>query len=95
LLGTAGGVRNALPALGDEPFVVLYGGVITDEPLPAPAELHRQAGAVATLAMGESAETERKGTVVVDDAGIVHGFAETATPAGLENALINGCADPA
>src|ERR1035441_6413429 len=31
LLGTAGGVRNALPELGTEPFVVLYGDVRSEE----------------------------------------------------------------
>ncbi len=33
LLGTAGGVRNALPHLGEGAFVVLYGDVIVDEPV--------------------------------------------------------------
>lgn len=89
LLGTAGGVRNALAALGDEPFVVLYGDVITDEPLAPLAARHRRSGAVATLAVYESAETEGKGTVAVDDGGIVLGFAEKTTQAGTETALIN------
>ena len=38
LLETAGGILNALPLLGDEPFVVLNGDVYTDFPfarLPA------------------------------------------------------------
>src|SRR5919198_1359825 len=34
LLGTAGGVRNALSLLGPEPFVVLSGDVLIDEPPP-------------------------------------------------------------
>lgn len=89
LLGTAGGVRNALAALGEEPFVVLYGDVITDEPLAPLTERHRQSGAVATLAVYASAETEGKGTVMVDDAGIVLGFAEKTPLAHGETALIN------
>src|SRR4051812_18880707 len=30
LLGTAGGVRNALPELGSDPFIVLYGDILID-----------------------------------------------------------------
>ena len=41
LLGTAGGVRNALEALGAEPFVVLYGDILIDEPLASLAAVHR------------------------------------------------------
>ena len=89
LLGTAGGVRNALEALGDKPFVVLYGDVITAEPLAPLAERHWRSGAVATLAVYESVETEGKGTIRVDDAGIVLGFTEKPTRAGTETALIN------
>lgn len=89
LLGTAGGVRNALPALGEEPFVVLYGDVITDAPLAPLAERHRHSGAVGTLAVYASAETEGKGTVMVDDADIVVGFAEKTPLADGETALIN------
>lgn len=89
LLGTAGGVRNALPALGEEPFVVLYGDVITDEPLAPLAERHRQSGAAATLAVYESTETDGKGTVMVDDEGIVLGFAEKTAVAGGQTSLIN------
>jgi MurNAc alpha-1-phosphate uridylyltransferase len=38
-LETAGGIRNALPVFGDEPFLVVNGDVWTTVPLPAaPAE---------------------------------------------------------
>lgn len=90
LLGTAGGVRNALPELGEEPFVVLYGDVLIDEPLAPLVERHRQTRARATLAVYESAEIEGKGTLTVDDAGMVVGFAEkTSAPTGATTAHIN------
>jgi NDP-sugar pyrophosphorylase family protein len=63
--------------------------VITDAPLAPLAERHRQSGAGATLAVYASAETEGKGTVMVDDAGIVLGFAEKAPLADGATALIN------
>jgi NDP-sugar pyrophosphorylase family protein len=89
LLGTAGGVRNALPALGDDRFVVLYGDVLTNEPLAPLAERHRRSGALATLAVYESAEIEGKGTITVDDAGMVLAFMEKSAAAIGGTALIN------
>jgi NDP-sugar pyrophosphorylase family protein len=63
LLGTAGGVRNALKWLGLEPFVVLYGDVIVTEPIAAVMATHDDSGAHATLALYRSANVEGKGTV--------------------------------
>jgi NDP-sugar pyrophosphorylase family protein len=54
LLGTAGGVRNALTQLGDDRFVVLYGDVVTKRALAPMVERHAQLGAAATLAVYES-----------------------------------------
>ena len=76
LLGTAGGVRNALPQLGSEPFIVLYGDVLTAQPLMPLLASHAQQAVVATLAVYESVHTEGKGTVQADSSGLVVGFAE-------------------
>jgi mannose-1-phosphate guanylyltransferase len=89
LLGTAGGVVNALPMLGDEAFVVLYGDVLTDAPLARLADRHRRAAASATLAVYESADVEGKGTITVDRAGMVTGFAEKSGTASGATALVN------
>jgi NDP-sugar pyrophosphorylase family protein len=51
LLGTAGGVRSALPQLGRDSFLVLYGDVLVDEPLGPMMEFHRRKGVLATLAV--------------------------------------------
>jgi mannose-1-phosphate guanylyltransferase / phosphomannomutase len=76
LLGTAGSIRNALPQLGRDSFLVLYGDVLVDEPLGAMIEFHRQEGALATLAVYESSLTEGKGVVRVDSSGRVTSFEE-------------------
>src|SRR4051812_18438306 len=73
LLGTAGGVRNALDLLGDEPFTVLYGDVLVPEPLRPVVAKHRSP---VTITVYESTETEGKGTVDVDADGRVTGFRE-------------------
>jgi NDP-sugar pyrophosphorylase family protein len=76
LLGTAGGVRNALPLLGAEPFVVLYGDVLTDAPLAPLQDAHARSGAAATLAVYESHETDGKGTIEVDGRDRIVAFRE-------------------
>jgi NDP-sugar pyrophosphorylase family protein len=88
LLGTAGGVRNALPRLGPGPFLVLYGDVLVDEPLAPLFEYHRVRRALATLAVYEEESTEGKGVVHVDRSGRVTGF-EEKQPRARGPALVN------
>lgn len=88
LLGTAGGVRNALLHLNDDPFMVFYGDVVVREPVAPMFDLHRRAAAAATLAVHRAAESEGKGTVEVDAAGYATRFAEKEASA-VGPALIN------
>jgi NDP-sugar pyrophosphorylase family protein len=76
LLGTAGSIRNALPQLGRDSFLVLYGDVLVDEPLGPMLEFHRQQDVLATLAVYESSLTEGKGVVRLDSGGRVTSFEE-------------------
>jgi NDP-sugar pyrophosphorylase family protein len=76
LLGTAGAVRNALQHLEPGPFLVLYGDVVVREPVFAMLELHRDSGALATLAVHEAETAEGKGVVEVRPDGRVGGFTE-------------------
>jgi len=91
LLGTAGGVRNALHLLGPHAFYVLYGDVVVDAPLRPVLDEHRRSGAAATVTVYETDEIEGKGTVEVDDDGRVLGFHEKSPdvrPPALVNAGI-------
>jgi mannose-1-phosphate guanylyltransferase len=88
LLGTAGGVRNALAELGDGPFFVLYGDVVVDEPLAPIAAAHAAAAAAATVTVYETDDVEGKGTVVVDAHDRVTRFAEKE-PGTPVPALVN------
>lgn len=76
LLGTAGGVRNALDQLGERAFVVLYGDVLFEEPLEPLVRAHRERGALATLAVYESDSLEGKGVISADPSGRITGFVE-------------------
>jgi mannose-1-phosphate guanylyltransferase len=87
LLGTAGAVRNSLRELGADPFVVLYGDVVTEEPLAPLLAVHERSGAVATLAVYVADSTEGKGVVEVDADMRIRRFAEKAgSGPGLVNA---------
>ena len=76
LLGTAGGVRNALPLLEPGPVAVVYGDVVTNESLAPLLATHARTRALATLAVHEADDVEGKGVVEVDNAGRVTAFVE-------------------
>jgi NDP-sugar pyrophosphorylase family protein len=94
-LGTSGALLPLRDFL-DEPFLVLYGDVVTNASLGALAAAHRGRGAVATLAYYASDETAGKGLLEVDSDGRIDAFVEKPTEAvpGLVNAGIYAL-DPA
>jgi mannose-1-phosphate guanylyltransferase len=89
LLGTAGGVRNALPYLGANAFAVLYGDVIVDEPPDMVEETHQRLRGAATLTLYRTTEVEGKGTVEITPAGTVSAFHEKAASHVDGNAYVN------
>jgi mannose-1-phosphate guanylyltransferase len=89
LLGTAGAAINALPALGQGAFVVLYGDVLIFEPLEPLLRAHRTTGAAATVCVYQHDDPRGKGVVEVDGADRVERFSEkdpSRTGPGLVNA---------
>ena len=54
LLETGGGIKNAQPWLGTEPFIVYSGDVLTDLPLEPLIEEHFRSGNDVTLALRET-----------------------------------------
>ncbi|GHB16557.1 N-acetylmuramate alpha-1-phosphate uridylyltransferase MurU [Salinicola rhizosphaerae] len=62
-LETAGGIRHALPRLGDTPFALLNGDVWTDFPLE---RLSLDAGDLASLVMVDTADFHRDGDFHLD-----------------------------
>jgi mannose-1-phosphate guanylyltransferase/phosphomannomutase len=89
-LGTAGGVRNALPYLASLPFLVLYGDVLIDESLDGMNRIHARTGAEATIAVYATTRTEGKGILEMED-GLVRSFVEKPVGghAEREEALVN------
>jgi mannose-1-phosphate guanylyltransferase len=54
LLGTGGGIANVLPQLGDEPFIVYSGDILTDFSLAPLIEAHARDRNEVTLALRET-----------------------------------------
>lgn len=71
LLGTGGAIRNALPTLGDDDFVVFNGDVLAWPDLGAALDHHRQHGARITLVVRHDPRAERLGAIEVDATGRV------------------------
>ncbi len=89
LLGTAGGVRNALPHLRPGPILVLYGDIFVQERAEEILDFHRANDASVTLAVHEADSAIGKGTVEVDDEGRVRRFAEKQATEVEGTVLIN------
>jgi NDP-sugar pyrophosphorylase family protein len=89
LLGTAGGVVNALPCIGEETFVVLYGDVIIEESLHAVYATHQQMEASTTVTVYRSTNVEGKGTVDMTAHGEVTAFREKADTKRRDHSYIN------
>ena len=91
LLGTAGGVRNALDQLVPGPFMVVYGDVLVQGDLAPMIQAHTEHGGLATLAVHRSDSALGKGTVKSDASGRITGFLEKDPTASTEtgSVLIN------
>ncbi len=72
-LGTGGAARRALPLL-DDPFVLVYGNVLSRQPLHPLRELHIAAKAQLTLALSPVGNLHQGAVVVTDPQGLVTGF---------------------
>ena len=74
-LETAGGIRHALPLLGDAPFVVVNGDVFCDADftaLRAAAQGLKPDGPLAHLLLVDNPEHHPEGDFHLDDAGLIH-----------------------
>jgi NDP-sugar pyrophosphorylase family protein len=74
ILGTGGGLRAALPLLGDDTVVVLNGKVVCDLDLARVIAAHRARGAVATMVVRPDPQAARWGAIDVAADGRVRGL---------------------
>ncbi len=71
LLGTGGGIKRALPLLGDDPFLVINGDALFAPRFEQIVAHHRKHGSLATLVVRRDAAAARYGAVGLDGDGRV------------------------
>jgi mannose-1-phosphate guanylyltransferase len=87
-LGTAGAIAHAAQGIG-ETFVACNGDVLTDLDLTALVALHRNRGALLTLALHPVHDPSRYGVVETDGDGAVTRFVEKPPPGSAGANTIN------
>lgn len=87
LLGTGGGLRNGLSALGatDAPILVMNGDIFFWPDLEAAVAHHRAIGAFATMVLRPDPRAHRFGAIEVDSGGRVRRI--LGTPEGVKTPL--------
>ena len=88
LLGTAGGVKR-LAKNFDGTFVVVSGDALTDVDLGELVRLHKEKGAMATIALRRVFDTSEFGVVELDGDGDILGFQEKPDPKEAISTLAN------
>lgn len=88
-LDTAGATRRLLHGADDTDVLVCNGDVLTDVDYGALLAAHRDADAVATLALMEVEDTSSYGVIVTDDEGNVREFVEKPSPGTTEATTVN------
>jgi NDP-sugar pyrophosphorylase family protein len=82
LLGSAGGPRRAVPLLRSDEFLIVNGDTLCDFDIRPMLAAHRQSGADVTMAVLPNPNPNHYNGLVVDENGIVTGFAPRGHAAG-------------
>lgn len=88
-LGTAGSVKNAQSYLGDKPFLVISGDIVTDIDLSRAVQFHRENRALATLALTQVENPTEYGVVVTDQAGRIQHYLEKPSQQSILSNFVN------
>lgn len=90
LTGSAGAVKMMERFLRDaDPFVVIGCDDLTDLPLDALLDIHRERKAIATIGLVERDDVSEYGVVVLDERGKIVGFQEKPAPGTEMSRLVN------
>ncbi len=88
-LGTAGAIKNAEAFLGEGPFVVINGDVLTGLDLKEVTQAHRESGALATVTLTTVEDPTPYGLVEVDHQLRVRRFVEKPSYDEVSTNLVN------
>ena len=78
-LGTGGAIRQALGSITDDEVVVLNGDTLFRVDLESMASIHRNSGALLTIALKQVTESGRFGRVELSTEGVIVDFLEKST----------------
>ena len=87
-LGTGGAIRNALPLMHSEPFLVFNGDSLCGVSLTDLLHFHTSKQALVTLTLVEVSDTSQGGRAQIDYSGRLEGFKEKQEGCGFINAGI-------
>jgi mannose-1-phosphate guanylyltransferase len=82
LLGSAGGPRRALPLLASDEFLMVNGDTLCTFDVAPMVDAHTRRGADVTMAVVPNPDPNHYNGLVVDDDGVVTGFAPRGQAAG-------------
>ena len=82
LLGSAGGPRRAMPLLASEEFLIVNGDTLCTFDVAPMVTAHAASGADVTMAVIPNPNPDHYNGLVVDDQGVVTGFAPRGQAAG-------------
>jgi len=88
LLGTGGGIKKALPLLGDETFLVANGDALFAPDIEAAVRKHQESGAMATLLVREDDRAESWGAVGLDETDRVGSLVGAGDPSSARKHCI-------
>ena len=90
ILGTSGGVKKLENYFKADPFVVVYGDVLTNFNLRKMIDYHLVTRAVTTIALVTVSNTWEKGIVELNEEGRILSFSEKPPPGTEKSKLSNG-----
>ena len=88
-LGKGGGIKNAEKLLGEKPFAVINGDIITDIEIRRLLAFHEEKGGLATIALHRIEDPSRYGSVELDAEERITRFVEKPGPGQAPSNLIN------
>ncbi|MCB0210803.1 MAG: NDP-sugar synthase [Anaerolineae bacterium] len=88
-LGTAGGVKNAEPYIGNEPFLVISSDIVTDIDLTKLIRYHRDKQAKVTMALKRVNNPKGYGVVLLDKRGGIQHLLEKPQPDEIISNIVN------
>ncbi|MCS7123989.1 MAG: NDP-sugar synthase [Candidatus Bathyarchaeota archaeon] len=88
-LGTGGPIKRAEKILGKEDFLIVNGDIFTDINYSEIIQMHKEKGAVATIALYRAEDPSRYGVAELSEDGKIRRFIEKPPPGSAPSNIVN------